>query len=484
MRKFGNIIVNEYIKILMKISTIVMLVAVVVVAVGYNGLRVMEDWQTQQWSNNSYYYQSYDEEINWVKAEKYDGWEERVAVLTFLKENDITQNYYDDDYWTNTAVYVMFEQKEEAKLSSMYGDTAQAEKCQKRVEELEKAIKYKDWKIYNRINADIAQDALDNFEDVDGIDSKEQLEIGLWAVKYKFENEVPPFTSNWKNSLVDGMQNSKSALINLKSSTSDEQIRKEIAAAEEAVLVGQYRLDNDIRVMTSKADGVMSGNNDWGARLTFWDVFTTSAMGINVISVLIIIIAGSVISSEFSTGTVKYLLVNPVKRYKIFIAKYVSVLTFAILMLLIYYIFNIFLSGIFFGFGDFAAPYLYVSGGKVMQGSSFLFVASKYLVSSIGMICMATLAFAISSVAKSSALSIGAGVFLYVAGWSIVGLMAGFNLDFGRYLIFANLELNAIVEGISPFRGQTLPFALTVIAAYMSVFLLTAWDGFVRRDIK
>ena len=483
MRKLGNIVVNEYIKILMKISTIVMLIAVVVVAVGYNGLKALESFERQQWSN-SYYYQSYDEEINWTKVEKYEGWEERVEILTFLKENNITQNYYNDDYWTNTAAHVMFAQRSEAETFLMAGETEQAEKCRKYAEELEKAIKYKDWKIYNRINAETAEAAIENFENLGELSFKEHLEIELWAAKYRFENEIPPFTNNWKNSLVESVQNNKATLINLKETTPDEQIRKEMAAAEEAVLVGQYRLDNDIRVITSEANGVMSGNDNWGTKLNFWDVFTTSAMGINVISVLIIIIAGSVISSEFSTGTVKYLLVNPVKRYKIFIAKYISVLTFAILMLLIYYVFNIFLSGVLFGFGDFAAPHLYVSGGKVMQGSSFLFVASKYLVSSIGMICMATLAFAISSVAKSSALSIGAGVFLYVAGWSIVGIMAGLNLDFGRYLIFANLELNAIAEGISPFRGQTIPFALTVIAAYMSVFLLTAWDGFVRRDIK
>jgi ABC-2 type transport system permease protein len=153
-------------------------------------------------------------------------------------------------------------------------------------------------------------------------------------------------------------------------------------------------------------------------------------------------------------------------------------------MLLIYYIFNMLLSGILFGFGDFGAPYLYVSGGKVLQGSSFLFVASKYIVASVGMICMATFAFAISSVAKSSALSIGLGVFLYLSGYGAVAVMSQLKLDFGRYIIFSNLELNAIAEGASIYKGQTLTFALAVISVYMIVFLLTAWDGFVRRDIK
>ncbi|MDD4494389.1 MAG: ABC transporter permease [Eubacteriales bacterium] len=485
MRKLGNIVINEYIKILLKLSTIIMLIAVVVAAVGYNGLRFIQDREQQRWSG-SYYYESYDEEINRAKSEKYEGWEIRVEVSTFLKENNITQNHMEDDYWIQSAAYTMFEQKTMAKEFTEAGDTAQAEKSQKLADDLEKAIKSKDWKAYNNINAKTLEAAVKDFKDEGNSywESKEYLEISLWAANYQVEHEIPPFNSDWKYGLLNEVQGNKSEIIRLKGADPGEQDRKAIAAAEDAALIGEYRLDNNIRVSTSKSGGVMNESYNYGEGLKFWDVFTSSALGINIISVLIIIIAGSVISSEFSTGTIKYLLVNPVKRYKIFIAKYISVLSFAFLMLFIYYVFNMLLSGIFFGFGDFGAPHLYVSGGKVLQGSSFLFVASKYLVASVGMICMATLAFAISSVARSSALSIGLGVFLYLSGYGAVAVMSQLKLDFGRYVIFSNLELNAIAEGVSIYKGQTLTFALTIIGVYMLVFLLTAWDGFVRRDVK
>ncbi|MCL2014370.1 MAG: ABC transporter permease, partial [Oscillospiraceae bacterium] len=290
--------------------------------------------------------------------------------------------------------------------------------------------------------------------------------------------------NDWKYMLLQEIQGFKSELLRLKSADPAEQDRKAIAAVEDEILISEYKFDNNIKVNTSKSGGVINDSHYYNEGLKFWDVFASSALGINIISVLIIIIAGSVISSEFSSGTIKYLLVNPVKRYKIFIAKYISVLSFAFLMLLIYYIFNMFLSGILFGFDDFGAPYLYVSGGRVLQGSSLLFVASKYLMASVGMVCMATFAFAMSSVAKSSALSIGLGVFLYLSGYGAVAVMSQLKLDFGRYIIFSNLELNAIAEGASIYKGQTLTFALAVISVYMVVFLLTAWDGFVRRDIK
>lgn len=37
-----------------------------------------------------------------------------------------------------------------------------------------------------------------------------------------------------------------------------------------------------------------------------------------IIALILIILAGTTVSSEFSNGTIKFLLITPVKRYKIF----------------------------------------------------------------------------------------------------------------------------------------------------------------------
>ncbi|MCL2089353.1 MAG: ABC transporter permease [Oscillospiraceae bacterium] len=492
MRKFVNIIVNEYIKILLKLSTIIMLITVVLIAVGYNVISFAQDKEQQRWMTYSGYTQSYTDEIQQEKSRAEEGWEERVAALEYLRDNDIDKDYYSDDFWMSTAVYSMFSQKTQVKQLTESGETARAASAQRFADELETAVKNKDWKAYNKTNAamleaDLA--ALKASKEYDSLttEQKGHHEIDLWAAKYKADNDIQPAISNWKNYLVDQTMGYKYQLSSQKALPLAEQRQRDTAAnialMEESILIGEYRLENDIKSHTTKSSGVMS-DSPYGEPLGFWSVFTTSAFGINFISVLIIIVAGSVISSEFSTGTIKYLLVNPVKRYKIFLAKYFSVLSFAFLMILVYYVINMILSGILFGFGDFAAPYLYVSGGRVIEGSSFLFVAGKYLFASVGMICMATLALAISSVARSSALSIGLGTFLYLSGYGIVAVMSQLRLDFGRYIIFSNLELNAIAEGASMYKGQTLTFALVIIGIYMAVFLLTAWDGFVRRDVK
>ena len=57
------------------------------------------------------------------------------------------------------------------------------------------------------------------------------------------------------------------------------------------------------------------------------------------------------------------------------------------------------------------------------------------------------------------------------------------NFDsIGRsFLLFANLDLNAVINEQTLFTGLTVTFALVVIAVHLVVFFLTAWDGFVRR---
>jgi ABC-2 type transport system permease protein len=120
----------------------------------------------------------------------------------------------------------------------------------------------------------------------------------------------------------------------------------------------------------------------------------------------------------------------------------------------------------------------------VTAGSSFLFVAGKYLLSSVGMICMATFAFAISSLVRNSALSIGLGIFLYFSGSMAVLILNQLGIYQAKYVLFANTDINAVMNGTTGFINHSLGFALINIAVYMIVFILIAWDGFVRNEIK
>ena len=478
MRRFGGLVVNEYVKILCKTSTKVLLIAVIIVALGYNallyvGINLMSDYAT------SHNYWGADDYIKQAQEEQYDGWERDVDIYTYLKENDISVDYYyingqeAPDTWRRNAVYSLFFQKDEIKAAENE-DSPNEENIKilkKYVEDLDNALKNKDWKLYYS-----AELSLVNMNIYSTDDEKSD---SAWHWQYLIDNEIAP--DNWKYQLVRNVVGFKYDLRNLSDVTENDERYEQKIETQNMLAIAEYRLENDVEKYTYDGiESMMSTDVNSG----LWDIFAGSTMTISIISVLIIVIAGSLLSSEFSAGTVKFLLINPVKRWKIVVAKYVSVLSITLAAVFALYIFNMVFSGIFFGFSSFGAPFLSAENGKVIVGSSFLFVAGRYLIGSVGMICMATFAFAISSLVRNSALSIGLGVFLVFSGNTVVTILHVLGIYQAKYILFANTDLLAVINGNTGFINHTLGFALINIAVYMLVFLWTAWDGFVRNDIK
>jgi len=208
----------------------------------------------------------------------------------------------------------------------------------------------------------------------------------------------------------------------------------------------------------------------------FWNSFLMSASLVTLISVFMIVISGTCISSEFSSGTVKFLLMNPVKRWKILTAKYISVLLYAAAMVVLCYIVNFLMAGFIFGFDNV---------GNDTANTNLWTVAQSYLWNCIPLVFMTTLVFALSALTRSSALAIGLGIFLLLMGDAITAqLYMLFKLDWLRYLPFGNLDLKSIYDGKVAFPNQTLTFAIIDLTVYMLIFFAGAWFGFVKRDIK
>ena len=93
------------------------------------------------------------------------------------------------------------------------------------------------------------------------------------------------------------------------------------------------------------------------------------------------------------------------------------------------------------------------------------------------------MAFMISSMMRSSALAIGIGVTALMGGSIVVAFLAQLGCDWGRYLIFANMNLSQAASGNTVFPNQTLGFSIGVLAVHMILFLITAYDGFTRREV-
>lgn len=298
-------------------------------------------------------------------------------------------------------------------------------------------------------------------------------ETEQWQMKYHLEHDIPLGSVDKDGQLVDQIANMESQM----EYAEDDELREELEAKVKKL---RYQLENKIYYETSEKGEMF----DLGSPDTaFWDIYMMTPMLVSFIGYAMIVIAGGIVASEFSQGTIKFLLINPVKRWKILAAKYFTVLSMGALLTTLLFLLSIPMIGLFFGFSEMSAPYLYIKDGIVHQMNSFIVIICFYLLESVDMLVVTTLAFALSSVARSSAMAVGFGIGLLTIGKTATAYITELGLDWARYIVFANTDLRSIAAGGSMLPEHTVGFAVTVIVVYMFVFLLTAWDGFTKKSL-
>lgn len=463
MGKFINLVKNEYIKLMLKTSTWVMLIILFLASVGLPAIAIIGQKQYESYSGSetSDIIESYQSEINYLKDVKTDGWEQDVELNQYLIDNAIAGD------WRTDAAYVLFEIKYNA---GAYGISDEDGRL---VNTIDKAIKDKDWKTYFQTAITLSGIKAKDEELIDSTDGT------LSLYQYCLNNSIAPYDKNWKFTVASQLESAKAQLKMLEEQkASGQQVdAEEMETLEKNIKKYEYRLENNI-------DFDISENNNWtDGVFNFWSVFCTCTMLVSFVGVIVIIAAGGIVSGEFSSGTIKFLMINPVKRWKILTSKYFTSITFGYLAIIASYIISALASMILFGADHLGASFIAVSGDTVKEIPGFLYAAKLYLLNSIELVVMGSLAFAISSLFRSSALAIGISVMALFGGNTITLLLSQLQFDWGRYLIFSNLNISSIMDGYSSFAGQTVTGALAVITVHMVIFLLTAWDGFNKREI-
>jgi ABC-type transport system involved in multi-copper enzyme maturation permease subunit len=464
LNKFRALLINEYVKIFCRLSTLIMLGVVVLTALWSNVLTYTFQ-RSDPATRFSLVIETPQDRIARLEAHRPDGWRRQVERYTYIIENDIPLSFttvtnhphmrQDPEAWRTEAVYQLFDMRWAVADREFAGGVLDGF-----IAATEEAIHENDWFAF--VEAKLGwQTLLYNRSPSPG------ASVDLWALGEITARGVT--RGSWQYTVIEEMR-----------------LAKHMDTDQGFIILGEYRLQNDVASYTYRgieADSIrlLEGNRG------FWPSFAASmqVMGaFNILGVLAIIIAGRSVAAEHSSGTIKFLLINPVARWKVLLAKYAAVLTAGLGMLALLFIANFIFAGVFFGFEGTGAPYLSIIDGEAVNGSSFLYMASRYLIGAVGILALATFAFALSALVRSSALAVGLGVSLYLVGWSVTMVMANMGFYQARYVLFANTDLLAVINGSGPFTHHTLGFALLNIAVYMVVFLWTAWDAFVRADIK
>ncbi|GIN65727.1 ABC transporter permease [Bacillus sonorensis] len=236
---------------------------------------------------------------------------------------------------------------------------------------------------------------------------------------------------------------------------------------ERSTAINEYRIKHDL-----PEDGNYSA-------LSF---ISDASDVISFAGLFVITVAAGIVANEFSWGTVKLLVIRPISRFKILLAKYVTVLLFALALLFILFA-SAGITGLaLFGAGDGSQVHLVYANGSVQEKSLLLHLAGSYLLNSISLLMMSTMAFMISAVFRNSSLAVGISIFLLAVGGTVTNLLA-VKFDWVKYILFANTDLTQYFDGVPLVSGMTLGFSIAVLAVYFIVFQVLAFGVFTKRDI-
>jgi len=233
---------------------------------------------------------------------------------------------------------------------------------------------------------------------------------------------------------------------------------------EEEIAIIEYRLDNN------------EAPSESGSRAQH---IMDSHVLLSMVILFAVIAAGSIVSAEFSQGTIKMLLSRPVKRWKILTSKYITTLLYALTLTILAFLATVLAGYIFYDSGSITL--LDYQNGSVVEVSYWGRVLALYSLQFVGIVIYTTFAFMIGSVFRSSSLAIGLSIFLLFVGPNIVFFLSKYEI--AKYIIFAHTDLTGFITGQLFIPGLTWAFSIAVLSVYMLIFLVISYLSFMKRDV-
>lgn len=483
---------NENFKLFHKASTWVMLIIIpLVVCFNALGVFVLSDTFTSVYNSEDRWKEDLQYQISDLESVLNQNGISDAEKLYYQSAIDVykyqLENEFSPQSWQAGVLNQIVDMRAAQYLTEDYQPGSQKNtEYDRQITEYFEIIKTGDWQEYIfRLNDNLKKDEYI---------SASQKEIALYINELRLQYDIAPAGAsyydtgdeNWKNDVLGQIESnlygiasiSDQKLADLRDGSAEEQDPEELRQ-ENAVLLRCIEKN-----MVPANSIYMTGD----ARL-----YLESSTSVTTIMICIVVIASSIVSSEFTSGTAKLLVCAPYKRRKILFSKYGCVLTTALLMVVWQFLLVVGSCFAFNGFQGVHDLYIFYANGGVREVNYILWTGFLYVLRYIEIIMYATLAFTISVLVRKNALAISVSLVLAVAGNMIMSMVSAFanflnySGDGGilRFILMACTDLTQFVGNNTPmYQDLTLPFALLVLGGYYVILLLTAFDSFAHRDIK
>lgn len=475
MSKISKLFIDENIKTWKKFSTKLLIIIIILALIGALALtkviQHINEKNIVEMSNSIDWKESVKEDIKSYKEQLADETLDEETRKTI--ENEIEIRELNLQY--NISPYGNYWKSE-----ILNGLTVSSDETEK--EKLINLIKNDDFSGYIDMKKQDKKLELDNKKITQEEYDDEMIILDLYS-KYEIgKSEKPIYGSNWKEALIsDIRQLQRSVRTGIDYRSTKVLTVENKQEYQNEIKMDIYRIENNI---------VPAEYENANYRTTFeiLAVMVVTAM----IAIFAIIVAGGEISSEVSTGTIKFWALTPNKRWKIMTAKILSVLFYIIVITLIMAILTIACGNIFFDTDG--NEYLYVRNGNVERLGNTLFILGYYFAKIIPIIIFALFALMLSTITRNTAVAVSLSIALYMGNGVVMEIINMFiKKDWIKFVpfnnlnivdkIFPNFQNPMAMFGTSFATSTSLTFSLGVLAVCTILILVTMYDSFNKRDI-
>ena len=471
-----NLVKNELYKILHKRSTKIFLVIALLFVILTN---VIYRFSDNLLVFSTTYYEDYDMANNYVNDYENNGIGDKELYIyykTYIDTYELASKFdsnsweyqkYMDEYWYKLQDYYRA-QDEGLDTTNLLDELTQ----------LRTNIENSNWQYFvnediNAVNNNIEhiKNSLDDpsLNNTERANYEKELFILEEQVKlnqYRLDKNVE-YGKDYLNIAIDAINNALYGMAEYKYSN-DSDFEDSVKSYYE----NWYILDEEVDT-----------NNGETLRSVFINFFNEYSFLILVFGIMI---AGGMVSDEFSKGTIKSLLIIPQKRSKILLAKYISLLIMILLIIGVLIVSELLVGGILLGFGSLSVPVVVynISASDLEIVNVFGYLGLQIITNLPQIILLTTLAFACSVIVNSTAFSIVIPFCGIIAAELINGFALAYDIDILNYFVTTNWDFTVYLFGGTSIFGNSLLHAIIVCLVYLIIMLVVTFIVFKRKDIK
>ena len=430
-------------------------------------------------------YESMLEELDPENKQEVDDY---IRYKTGLETAKLKKNYEKETPWKTQIIDQKISEFIEQMNYYQYKEKNkdEFEKAKKQYEDTIKKLNEEDWRYFVKKDLEQNREDLQKQEQLRTVEQNEQekqiiedqiyqLQLEGQILNWRLEKDIPYGYADYHNTCLVKYQNAKLQIRMYEKSNNQEDYsqKQEYYNNLEIAAITQHDIEHKT-----------NSGNAGTAQGMLKDVYNSFEI---FIIIIIVMIAGTMVSEEFSKGTIKLLLIKPYKRSTILAAKLIS--SFIILLLVIVLIIGMqfIVGGIIKGFDSFANPVMiYNHHTNELQEMGMIGYLGITLLGKLPIyISLMILAFAISTIFTNSALSIAITLLGYMGSSLVNTLGLALKLNWLKFFITPNWDLSQQFFGRLPdYEGLSIGFSVAIVVVYLLIMLVPTFIVFKKKNIK